>query len=220
MSSSARRKKISFGSSVSSTATRSCASYASPSASAFWKIVGFDVTPVTASSAIICASLPLATRSRESVSNHTATPRSLSLCSRDLATLHRPFHLGDFLEPCCVTRLDGIELRGDERGHELACDGRADHLRAEAEHVHVVVLDALVRAVDVVADRRPDAGHLAGGDGLAALDPLADLARLVRVVDAHRRVVRAEVDHVVVGERSEHRLAELDAAVVERDRDP
>ena len=55
--------------------------------------------------------------------------------------------------------------------------------------------------------------------GVAALDRLADLARLVGVVDPHRVGVGAEVDHVVPGERLEHRVAQVDAAVVERDRD-
>ncbi len=54
----------------------------------------------------------------------------------------------------------------------------------------------------------------------AALDRLADLARLVRVVDADGVAVGAEVDHVVAGERLEDRLAEVDAAMVERDGDP
>src|SRR5581483_10675135 len=119
-------------------------------------MVGFEVTPVTASSSIMRESVPLATSSRERVSNQTATPRLLSLCSRDLATLHRPFHLGDLLEPRRVARLDRIELGTDERRDELACDRRPDHLGAQAEDVHVVVLDSLVRAVDVVADRGAD----------------------------------------------------------------
>ena len=51
------------------------------------------------------------------------------------------------------------------------------------------------------------------------LDRLADLARLVRVVDPHRVGVGAEVDHVVPVERLEDRLAQVHAAVVERDRD-
>ena len=55
--------------------------------------------------------------------------------------------------------------------------------------------------------------------GLAALNRLADLARLVGVVDPHRVGVGAEVDHLVPGERLEHRVAQVHAAVVERDRD-
>ena len=95
------------------------------------------------------------------------------------------------------------------------------------------MLDPLVGAVEVVADRGADPGHLAGGDrgadaraadedaalGPALLDRLADLARLVRVVDAHGVGVGAEVDHLVPGERLEHGFAQVDAAVVERDRD-
>src|SRR5437870_4462338 len=229
MSSSARRKKISFGSSSSSRQARSCLSYASPSASAFWKIVGFEVTPVTASSSIIRASSPDSTSSRESVSNQTAWPRASSSCSRDLA-MHPPFHGGHLLEPRDVARAT-VEARGEERGDELARKRRANDFRAEAEHVHVVVLDTLVRAVGVVADRGADPRELAGGDrgadagaadddpalGVAGDDRPADLSRLVGVVDPHPRIVGAEVEHVVRSHRLEHRLAQRDPTVVERD---
>ena len=93
------------------------------------------------------------------------------------------------------------------------------------------MLDRLVGAVEVVADRGADPGDLAGGDrrpgagaadddpalGLAGLDRFADLPRLVGVVDRTARVVGAEVDDLVAGERLHHRLAERDAAMVERD---
>ena len=98
------------------------------------------------------------------------------------------------------------------------------------------MLDALVGGVDVVADRRADAGELAGGDaradagaadqhaalGVAGEDRLADLARLVRIVDSHGVGVRPEVDDVVTERREllEHALPQLDAAVVERDGHP
>ena len=110
----------------------------------------------------------------------------------------------------------------------------ADHLGAEAEHVHVVVLDALVRGVDVVADRGADPRELAGGDRgadaraadehaalVAGLDRLAQLARLVRVVDPPRVGVRAQVDVSCpsAAELLEHALAQLHAPVVERHRD-
>src|SRR5579885_635130 len=232
MSCSASEKKISVASSVSARHSFSCSSEASPCEIAFWKIVGFDVTPVTASSSIIRFSSPLRTSSRESVSNQTDWPRSVSPCSRDLAILHLLFHGGDLQQPLDVA-LAAVEGRLEKRLHQLARERRPHDLGAEAEHVHVVVLDALVRAVGVVADRRADAGELAGGDGrahsraadedaargLAALDRLADLARLVGIVDAHRVGVRAEVEDVVAGKRLEHRLAQMDAAVVERDRD-
>src|SRR3954454_15453012 len=191
MSCSASEEKISLGSSVSASSFFRSSSYASPDESAFWKIVGFEVTPVTASSSIIFASSPDFTRSRESVSNQTACPRSASSCSRDFAIFHLPFHFGDLEQPRHVA-LAAVEGRVQECGYELARERRADDLRAETQHVHVVVLDALVRAVGVVAHRRADAGHLARGDGradagaadehgalgLPALDRLADLARL------------------------------------------
>src|SRR6059058_2333385 len=155
MSCSASEKKILLGSSVSPSSRLRSSSYASPLKRAFWKIVGLDVTPVTASSSIIRPSSPVFTRSRDSVSNHTACPCSLSSCSRDFATLHHPFHLCDLQQPCDIT-LAAVERRVHECRHELARERRADDLRAEAKNVHVVVLDTLMRAVGVVADGRAD----------------------------------------------------------------
>src|SRR5690242_7315039 len=142
MSCSASEKKISVGSSVCSRSFFRSSSYASPVESAFWKIVGFDVTPVTASSSIIRASSPVWTRSRESVSNQIDWPRAATSCSRDFAILHHPFHLCDLHEPGDVA-LAPVEARAEERGDELAGERRPDDLRAETQHVHVVVLDTL-----------------------------------------------------------------------------
>jgi hypothetical protein len=61
----ASRRKISFGSRSSASTSRSWSSYASPAAIAFWKIVGLDVTPTTASSRIIRASSPERSMSRD-----------------------------------------------------------------------------------------------------------------------------------------------------------
>jgi len=93
----------------------------------------------------------------------------------------------------------------------------------------------LVRGVDVVADRRADTGDLACGhcradagaaDEDAALraaveQRLADLARLVGVVDPHRVRVRAEVDDLVpaAAQRLEHHVAQVHSAVIECHRD-
>src|SRR3954451_22838780 len=232
MSCNASEKKILDGSSVSSRSFFRSSSYASPDESAFWKIVGFDVTPVTASSFIIFSSSPVLTRSRESVSNQTACPRSLSSCSRDFAIFHLPFHLGDLEQPRHVA-FAAVEGRIQKCRHELARQRRAHDLGAEAQHVHVVVLDALMRAVGVVTDRCPDARHLARGNrraharaahehralGATALDRLTDLARLLRVVEPHRVRVRAEIDHLVTLEHLEHCISQVHSPVVESDGD-
>src|SRR3954464_12148262 len=90
-----------------------------------------------------------------------------------------------------------------------------------------------MRAVGVVADRGADTGHLAGGDRgadtraadedpalrLASLDRLADLARLVGVVHAPLVVMRSQVDHLMVDKRVDNGVTQVDAAMVERDRD-
>src|SRR5947209_6549900 len=87
------------------------------------------------------------------------------------------FHGLYLLEPADVA-LAAVELRAQEGSDELRRERRADHLRAEAEHVHVVVLDALVGGVRVVADRRADPGQLAGGDRSADARPAHEDAAL------------------------------------------
>ena len=111
--------------------------------------------------------------------------------------------------------LASVEARLQKRPDEVGGQLGADDLRAQAEHVQVVVLDALVRRVGVVADRGPDSGELAGRDGGSdaraadedpALGPAvrergADLARLVRIVDPPRIRVGAEIDELVPSPR-------------------
>src|SRR4029079_1871510 len=58
----------------------------------------------------------------------------------------------------------GAELGLQEGVDQLHGQLVADDLGAEAHHVDVVVLDALVRRVHVVAERGADAGDLVGGD--------------------------------------------------------
>src|SRR5262249_2060964 len=161
---------------------------------AFWKIEGFEVSPVTERSSTRCFSSPEWTSSRESKSIQTDCPRAASSASLDSAILHPPFHGSHLLQPCHVA-LAAVEAGCKDDADELARDRRPDDLGAEAEDVHVVVLDRLVRAVEVVADSGTDAGHLAGGDrrpgtgsadqdaalGAAGKDLVADLSRLVRV---------------------------------------
>src|ERR1051325_1985125 len=111
-------------------------------------------------------------------------------------------HFLDLLQSSAVA-LAAVEAGGEEGAHELARELDAHDLTTQAEHVHVVVLDALVRGVRVVADSRSDAGELARGNrgsdaraadehaalGLAGADRLAELACLVGVVDADAPVV-------------------------------
>src|SRR5256714_6160491 len=202
----------------SSRISRSCSSYASPCEIAFWKIVGFEVTPTTASSRIIRASSPECRSWRERKSIQTLWPWSASWCSGLLSGIRQSsLHSCDLLESSYVA-LAAVEPGQQERADEVGGERRPHDLRAQAEHVHVVVLDALVRGVDVVADRGADSGQLAGRDrgadaraadedgplGLAARESLADLPRLVRVVDARGGALDAEVDDLVVGDRVQH----------------
>src|SRR5919197_2688770 len=70
------------------------------------------------------------------------------------------------------------ERRAGEGLDQFGRDRRPDDARADAEHVAVVVADALLGRVVVVRHRRPDAGHLAARDrdaGAAAADDDATL---------------------------------------------
>src|SRR6188508_1824985 len=75
----------------------------------------------------------------------------------------RLLHLLDLLQPTHVA-FPAVEFRTQEGANQLCCEGSADHLGADAEHVHVVVLHALVGRVRVVADRCADPCELAGRD--------------------------------------------------------
>src|SRR5713101_7060973 len=114
-------------------------------------MVGFVVWPTTASSFISRFSSPDSSMCRESESIQTDWPRALSLCRFDSAMCHLPFHCSHFFQPPHVT-LAAVELRSEERPHEISGEARPDHFGAEAKDVHVVVLHALVRGVHVMAD--------------------------------------------------------------------
>src|SRR5688500_2566770 len=234
MSCTASRKKTSRTSSSSRSTSRSWSSYQSPSAIDFWKIVGFDVTPTTASSSIRFCRVPSRYHWRESESIQTLWPCSLSACRRDFAMRQLLFHSRDLLQPLHVT-LGAVEPCLEEGTDELRRELPPDDLRPEAEDVHVVVLDALMGRVRVVADRGADPRQLAGRDRGAhagatdehgALrstrpDRIADLLRLVRVVDPRLGRVGSQVHRLVaelVDDR-EHALAQLDPTMVEGDRD-
>src|SRR6266704_6736262 len=72
-----------------------------------------------------------------------------------------PFQVLDHLESYHVT-LAATETCREKSHDEIACERRPDDLRAEAEDVHVVVLDALVGRVHIVANRRADPRELGG----------------------------------------------------------
>src|ERR671922_1147085 len=143
MSSKASRRKTSFGSSSSARTSRSWSSYQPPSDIAFSKMVGLDVTPTTASSSMRHFSSPVRSHSRESASIHTLCPSSLSSWSRDLDIQTFPFHRFDLFKPAPVP-LAAVERRCQEGADELGREVGADDAGADAEHVHVVVLDTLV----------------------------------------------------------------------------
>src|SRR5919108_2531502 len=140
----------------------------------------------------------------------------------------------DFLQPAHVA-LSTVERRAEKGADELAAELCADDLRSDADHVHVVVLDTLMCREGIVARRGADSNQLAGRDrradpraadehaalGLACPNRLADLPRLVGIVDLRLRSVGAQIDGLVAraDDLLEHTLAELDAAMVEGARD-
>ena len=89
-------------------------------------------------------------------------------------------------------RSSPLNVAAEERDDALAGRLRADHPRAERQDVHVVVLDALVGRVRVVADGRPDAADLVRGDarpdaGAADQDAAVGLAVADGVAEPLRR---------------------------------
>jgi hypothetical protein len=60
--------------------SRNCSSYASPVLIAFWKIVGLDVAPTTASASISSCRCPPRIDSRERKSTHTLCPNAERRC--------------------------------------------------------------------------------------------------------------------------------------------
>src|SRR6185312_5257564 len=127
-----------------------------------------------------------------------------------------------------VALLEG-HLGLQEGEHDLSRHLDADDPPTQAQHVDVIVLDALVSGVGVVDGRRPHATDLGRGHryphaGPADDDPplraaggdrLADLQRLVRIVD---RVgpIGAEVQDLVAigGDHAEQPVAQHVSGVV------
>src|SRR5262249_51512259 len=160
-------------------------------------------------------------------------PRAPSLSELDIGRSFLDFF--DLAQPGRV-RLAPVEARVQEGAHQVDGERRPDDLGAEAEHVHVVVLDALVGRIDVVAHGAADPVELRDGDrgtdaraadehadlGIPVLDRLADLARLVGVVDPHLVGFDPEVQGVVPErvQLGEHGVPQAHAAVVERDCNP
>ncbi len=72
-----------------------------------------------------------------------------------------------------VKALVALELRGHECANELFRQFVADDARAEGEDIHIVVLDALMRRVSIMADAGANATHFTcsyGGANSAPAD--------------------------------------------------
>ena len=75
-------------------------------------------------------------------------------------------NLLNLLKPSHVA-FPAVEFRTKERADQLTGHVFPDYARADAEHVHVVVLDSLVRRVRVVAGRRSYPRELGRRNGSA-----------------------------------------------------
>src|SRR5437773_4829238 len=154
-------------------------------------MAGLEVTPPSPSSSTRRASSPPAMRLRRMKSSQTDWPYCRSaatgLCTAEGREFEVPIDVspsraGARLTVARLQRLDlaqaahvpllAAEARGHEGAHQLHGEGRTDDPSAQDEHVHVVVLDPLMRRVGVVADRGPDPRQLArrhrGPDAAAA----------------------------------------------------
>ena len=182
-----------------------------------------DRRPQTGASACRSRSVLRESRTNRSERLHGGSPSGASVVvsvagrrqlGRDRRSGQSPAGLDgeDLVEPALVARL-AAERRRRGRRPRTRRPARTPMTRApEGQHVHVVVLDALVRGVRVVADGRADAADLVGGDAradaraadedaavrLAAGDRQPEPLGEVRVVVGRVRAVAAQVDPLVV----------------------
>ena len=73
------------------------------------------------------------------------------------------------------------KFRTHKRPHQILREGDANNARSEHKHIHIVVLDALMRRISVMAYSRANAGKLVGRDAgadAAAADEDATLCLL------------------------------------------
>ena len=228
------RRRSRSGSSVSASSSLHLVVVARrPVESAFWKIVGFDVTPVTASSSIIRFSSPVWTRSRESVSIQTDCPRAASSCSRDFAILHLPFHLGDLLQARDVA-LAAVEgrARGTPRRARARATARRPPSRGRARSCRRARRPGArcrcrgrsPRGCPSACRRRPRRRRRSRRRGRRARRRRAGSPRRPRAPcrgsrSAPRRCPCRGRPPRALTSAFEHRVAQMHAAVVERDRD-
>ena len=153
--------------------------------------------------------------------------------AEDLQRAQRVFQRGHLGEAAPMPRLVG-EASVQERANQLAGELDADDTTAEHQHVHVVVLDALVRRVGVMAQSGANPGnpvrghrcaHAAPAEQDAALGPVlaqgsTDGLRIVGIV--HRiGAVGAQVEDLVMlrGQESLHRLLQRKSGMIRTYRD-
>src|SRR6187200_2353488 len=136
--------------------------------------------------------------------------RVSDMASRLLRTDNEaPFDGEDLVEPPLMA-VFARKLRVEEGVDDLARQCRADDACADAQHVHVVVFNGLMRGVGVVANGRTDAREFVRGDGDPGATPADDDSAFgmaiehrlrhgfgrVRVVHRGRRMC-TEIDNVV-----------------------
>ena len=76
-------------------------------------------------------------------------------------------------------------------GDEFLGESDSDDARAEHKHVHIVVLDALMRGINIVAHGGADAFDFVGGDGGAGCTATTDENTSFRLLPATTASPRA-----------------------------
>src|SRR5207247_8577179 len=98
-----------------------------------------------------------------------------------------PFRRGNLLDPPLMT--SALERRGEPQRQDLVGEAERDNASAHRKHVGVVVLARQPRRIEIVAERRTDAGDLVRCDLLALTAAAEDDAALDAALDDGARDV-------------------------------
>ena len=153
--------------------------------------------------------------------------------AEDLQRAQRVFQRDHLGEAAPMPRLAG-EASVQERANQLAGELDADDTTAEHQHVHVVVLDALVRRIGVMAQSGANPGNPVRGHRCANAAPAEQDAALgpvlaqgstdgLRIVGIVHRIgaVGAQVEDLAMlrGQESLHRLLQRESGMIRSYRD-
>lgn len=113
---------------------------------------------------------------------------------------------GDLLDPPLMA--SALERRRQPKRQDFFGEAKTDDAAAQGEDVGIIVLTRHPRGIQIVAERRPDAGYFVGGNLLALTAPAEHDAAIGMAVDDTPGDIRAD-------RRIVHRLFAVRAAVVD-----